>query len=843
MNDVINKLQRLLSEDRVIPVIGAGFSSAVANLPGWNKLVELGFQYASDRNLDKDLIARGEKYLNENQLLKSSNILKEILHAPKFPFVNFINDHFGNPTIISDELVNSVLDLSTPIIMTTNYDTLLSTVNSYSNKMKYVHKQYQEVINSLKKDEEIIIHLHGIYDRPDTIILSEQDYIDLNKNVGYKALLQKIISDYHLLFIGCSKDGVMDEDFLPIFNFIKEYFPYSSNQHFILLHEKELKNKNHIPLLTECNVETIVYGNEYSLLGEFINKINPNFDKKQVKLKKLQESYKEELERIAVRTNNFSNIKSEVDDFFVSNFKNKFDWVSSEKLQVLEKVLYDYNKNISDKREKLLFSQSIIKSIFNTSELKEKVDLWSIHSDNPEKLNPLNYISTAMLAYDCLLKIPKELIEDIRQSNNWGVFHNGFYNDYLGSFIREINAFKKLGVNLEEVYKDDKYLFENLKRIIQSLKNFLELDAKTFYMEVENATINNVIPKKFLVIATDESITLRNENDISIVYAKLPLNKNLTVSKVEVISLENKILIFGIDSNSCFYWNPSEDIFMNKIYSTHKYSINDLVIQQNANEIVVYIKVNNQLVVLKNFVEENKINMTQNFKSIIKYSDGFLSLRSMDSYYKGDILYKVNFVGNFTSLFTVDSLVDELKKNSFFYELIDDFEKNNPFGKLLNLIDVKELYKIENSGNEIVILRSSFLSVGSVLFIFELIEKELVLKELIHLKHSVCFCLDYFIQDNNLHLACGYLNMNGNEILCESIVLDKNHKIQSNKLFKLPNEKAEFETSDTLGCYFLDADTIILNIEGKKILTFSITKDFQNEFLLKNINAIKFYNQ
>ena len=846
MNDSIKKLQQLLKDDKVIPVIGAGFSSAVANLPGWTKLVELGFKYANDKSLDENLIVKGEKYLKENQLQKASNVLKQVLHAPKFPFINFINDNFHNPNIISDELINSVLDLSTSIILTTNYDTLLSTVSKYSNKVKYVHQQYQEIINSLKQNEEVIVHLHGIYNQPNTIILSEDDYNQLNKNVGYKTLLQKLLSDYHFLFIGCSKDGVMDEDFLPVFTFIKDYFSYSSNQHFILLHEKEIKSKNHIPMLTECNIEAIVYGDNYKLLGEFINSINPNFNKKELKLKKLGDTIKKDFARVTARTNNFMDNKIEVDDFFKINFESKYDWVNPEKLKILEEVLNDYNKTILNKKEKLLFSQTIIQSVFDTTELKEKVDLWSKYGDTPEKLNPLNYISTALLAYECLLKIPQELVDDIKLSNHSNVFHYGFYHGNLGNFVKEINGIKKRGLNLEKFYNDDKYLFENLKRIIQSLKNFLELDAESFYVEIENATINKNIPKSFIAIVTETEITLRNENEISTIYAKLPLNKNFRVSKIEVISVENKVLLFGINSNSCFYWDPKEDIFINTIYISEKYSISDFILEKEDNEIVVYIKINSQIIVLKNFIEEKKIDIVENIGSNIKYSGGFLSLRRMDSSYKGDIFYKTDFSGKTSTLHTINSLVDEAKKNYNLNELITDFVDNDPLANWRSIIEVKELYRIEKDKKEIIILRSSFLTeeASSVLFIFEIIDGEVIFKESIHLKYSVCFCLDHFVTKNNyLLLLCGYLNMDGNETLFEIIELNNDYKILLDKSFHSENKKPKYETSDTYNCYFIDNETIMLNIEGKKILTFSIANGFENEFLLENMTTIKFYNE
>lgn len=841
------KLIDLLKQKKVIPFIGAGFSSATAKVPGWASLIKNGLEYARVRNLDtNNLIEKSEEELAKNNLLVAANFMKEVLNAPSFAFSNWIEEEFQDLKIVSPDLINSVLDLNQDIIFTTNYDTLLTSYNNIDNKQLFIHNEYELALNSLKSKNEIVMHLHGIYSRPESIILSKDDYNLLNKNIGYKSFLQKMLSNYHFLFVGSSIDGVMDEDFLIVFNFIKEWFSNSSNQHFILLHEKEVKNQNHIQLLTECNIEAIIYGNEYNLLSPFINSINPNYLERQEKISKYREKVDSEFKRLVINTENFKTGTSSLESFLSTNLKSKYDWVDSEKLKVFENILSDYNNTILDKKEKLKFSQAIIQSFFNITELKEKVDLWSKYGDKPDKLNPLNYISTALLAYDCLLKIPQELIDDIKLSIHSNVFHYGFYHGNLGNFVKEINGIKKRGLNLEEFYRDDKYLFENLKRIIQSLKNFLELDAESFYLEVENASINKNIPKSFIAVATETGITLRNENEISTIYAKLALNKNFRVSKIEVISVENKVLLFGINSNSCFYWNPKEDIFINTIYTSEKYNISDFIIDREENEIVLYIKVNGQIIVLKKFTEEKKINIVENTGSIIKYSGGFLSLRRMDSVYKGDVFYKTDFSGKTSTLYTINSLVDEAKKNYNINKLITDFVENDPLGNWRSIIEVKELYRIEKVEKEIIILRSSFVTeeASSVLFIFEIIQGEIIHKESIHLKYSVCFCLNYFItKQNDLQLACGYLNMDGNKVLCEVILMDKNYRIISNKLFNQDTINEDFKTSDTFQCFFTDENTLILNIEGKKILTFSLVDDSKNKIqLLENINTIKFYN-
>ena len=134
------KVIKLLKQKKVIPFIGAGFSSATAKVPGWANLIRTGLEYARVRNIDtNNLIEKSEEELAKNNLLVAANFLKEVLNAPGFPFSNWIKEEFEDLKIISSDLINSVLDLNQNIIFTTNYDTLLTSYNNIDNKKLFIH--------------------------------------------------------------------------------------------------------------------------------------------------------------------------------------------------------------------------------------------------------------------------------------------------------------------------------------------------------------------------------------------------------------------------------------------------------------------------------------------------------------------------------------------------------------------------------------------------------------------------------------------------------------------------------------------------------------------------------
>lgn len=839
MKRPIDKLVELLKQDKVIPVVGAGVSTATAGFPSWYGLIKNGFEFAENLNLEKELILKGQNKLKEGDFLSSSNYLKRVLDAPKFPFTNWIQENFEKPEINSTHLINSILDLCPQIILTTNYDTLLSSISNFSDRQKFIHSDYQNAIASIQRKEEIVVHLHGIYEKPESIILSEEDYASLNANFGYKAFLQDLLKDYHFLFIGCSKDGVMDEDFLPVFNFIKEWMPTISNQHYILLHDEQINNGNHIQLIRECNTVAISFGNDYSKIPEFINGFNPNFKKREKKFEAYQNAVKQGFKRLSTITNNFSENKEEVTSFIKHSLSSEYDWLESTKVKMFEEIITDHNNSINDKKQKLLFSQTIIQSLIDATELKGKIDLWLKYGDTPEKLDPLNFISTAIVAYNCLLRIPKEIVDDIRVSKDRYIFHNGFYDGYLGKFIDEIKRYKTRGIDLETIYKNDRYLFENLKRIIQSLQGFLKFDAEEFYTSKGAAEIIEELPNSFLVIATDREITLRDENTLTNVYAKLPIDKNFPPHKVDVIKTKKEVVVIAINSTSAYTWNPTQELTSNEFYKNGNGILEGFFFEKE--EELLYVHTDKQIITFNFFFEQvNKLNLDEKFSHIIKFKTGFIGLKGiMNSTYRGNILFKIGETSE--AILSIKDLESYVQEDEKLKELYADNGKE----EFWSTIEASEIYKISVRNKEIVILRSKLiLNQGtSLLFLFDINDKGLNLKNIIHLPESICFCLDIKKCDNTISLICGYLDCSPSEVMCELLTLNESSEIIENKKIN-HQQKREFLARDIYECCFINENYFILSEEGKKLMKLSANSGKVKEKILfeeERVKNVKFF--
>ncbi|CAN5127356.1 hypothetical protein BH11BAC5_BH11BAC5_54740 [soil metagenome] len=550
----VDQLIEYLKQDKVIPVIGAGFSYAVAKLPGWKGLIENGLAYADDRGLPIGTQSSdARKLLEEGKLIAGAGIMKQLLNSPGHPFTEWLEAVFGNPAVVSDDLIHSVNNLCTPFMLTTNYDDLLYSRSRLKTKKVLDWSEQQETARAIQKNTELILHIHGVYEKPETIILSEDDYTMLSGAAGYKANLQKLWTNYHFLFIGCSKDGVMDEDFSTIFKFLNAWFPSVPNEHFILFHQSEIDKGAHRELMYKCNVQPISYGTDYNALPTFINSINPNKDKLKLRLEAVQKEIQDAFEReLKLPSGKFNGDPAVVNSFIKENLPGKNYWIDSVQLKILEDVLKEHNQQVSSKKEQFRTYQAIIKGLVSVNELDEKVALWQEHRFNPEALNNSSFINLAILAYECLNRMPADLMEDFRHRRMHAI-HECFFDGYLGIFIEEAKDGR--------ILYSDAYLFENLKRIISSLSSLLEADADEIFAELAPSTLTNQLAAPFLVFCSAERVSIRESEVPYAEIAALPADPALPFKgEVTIWKKADQYLVIAHNSQQCMHWNPVKDI-------------------------------------------------------------------------------------------------------------------------------------------------------------------------------------------------------------------------------------------------------------------------------------------
>jgi hypothetical protein len=230
-DDVWDVLLTAIENKKCTPFVGAGVSSEWIRLDDicrrWVKDLKYPLDDSDDLSKVAQFIAIMKDALAPNRML-SAEIQKIILP-------DFKPDEFrGKPPVV-------LADLNLPLYITTNYDQVLEAalksrarapitefcrwndalkelarlaiISSIFNKRKKVY---------LKEEAPIVYHLHGVVDLPQSMVLTERDYMEfvihMNRDEPQSDLIPPIISQQlsinTLLFIGYRLE---DLDFRVIF--------------------------------------------------------------------------------------------------------------------------------------------------------------------------------------------------------------------------------------------------------------------------------------------------------------------------------------------------------------------------------------------------------------------------------------------------------------------------------------------------------------------------------------------------------------------------------------------------------------------------------------------------
>lgn len=251
LNSALSNLKEVLDKDYSPPIffVGSGFSRRYINSPDWKGLVkkivkdikgsEKEFDYYCN-NAAGDLAKVASLLINDYwdiapcwSVNDKSNYIKEIISTYLCCLQQNLNIE------LSDEL--KLLRKANPyIIITTNYDGILELVYPKRNSIKGL---------GLISDENAphnIWKIHGCVYKPESIIVTTEDYNYFSKNQKYlREKLYIYFTERPVIFIGYS---IRDENILNILADIYNYNPESFNQMWFVQYDKDADLKSNIPL-------------------------------------------------------------------------------------------------------------------------------------------------------------------------------------------------------------------------------------------------------------------------------------------------------------------------------------------------------------------------------------------------------------------------------------------------------------------------------------------------------------------------------------------------------------------------------------------------------------------
>lgn len=269
--------------DRVLVIVGSGVSmGATWGQPGsraaaWKGLLELGLERCTELNIRTRAWANSEKRkLGKGDLDSYLAIATEIENRLRAPengeFTEFLRRTVGDLVATDRTVLNglaALANLGIPLA-TTNYDGLLEQVTGMD---AVTWQQTSRVEEVLRGDDQAILHLHGHWRTPSSVVLGQSSYDRVLQSPHAQATLRRILASRSVVFIGCG-EGLNDPDFGLLLRWAAETLRSSPYKHYRLLLNKEAnKQPGRVP---EDRIYPVPYGKRHAELGPFVQSLLPD---------------------------------------------------------------------------------------------------------------------------------------------------------------------------------------------------------------------------------------------------------------------------------------------------------------------------------------------------------------------------------------------------------------------------------------------------------------------------------------------------------------------------------------------------------------------------------------
>ena len=241
-----DELAEAIARGQVVIVAGAGMSIAATvgePVAGWGGLLEDGV----DRGVELGLSA-GEAEIYRSMIrsqkvdlmVSGAELVTRALGGSESgEYKTWLRGTVGSLTCRNRELIEALADLGA-LIATTNYDGLLEEVTRLP---PVTWRNPGTVQRVLQDDEQRIIHLHGHWEEPESVVLGISSYGQVMQAGAPQEIQQALTVFKKLVFVGCG-EGLTDPNFAALRSFLR-MFQESESRHYRLCTESEAEALRH----------------------------------------------------------------------------------------------------------------------------------------------------------------------------------------------------------------------------------------------------------------------------------------------------------------------------------------------------------------------------------------------------------------------------------------------------------------------------------------------------------------------------------------------------------------------------------------------------------------------
>jgi tetratricopeptide (TPR) repeat protein len=265
--------------ERALFVAGTGVSvhaTRHASTASWVGLIKDGLAYCAELkpkaaewpNQYGQLLATGAR--DASELIAIASIVEKALtenNRRGGDWTGWLRKTIGQLKKSDDTLVTALHTLGRGRLATCNYDDIL-TSDDYS---PVPYTNLDGVIRVLNREDRGVIHLHGHWKTPESVVLGYTSYSALLSNDAAQSLQQSLCSLSSLVFVGFGA-GLEDPNFGALLEWMGKTFAERGAHHFWLVKNGDIE-RAHAMLPKGCRVAVLGYGNDHASLGNFLSNL------------------------------------------------------------------------------------------------------------------------------------------------------------------------------------------------------------------------------------------------------------------------------------------------------------------------------------------------------------------------------------------------------------------------------------------------------------------------------------------------------------------------------------------------------------------------------------------
>lgn len=540
--DGLEDFRNALRKFNLVPVVGAGVSMAAANLPSWHRLIEVGFDYAAAcGGCEGDELSYARNSLASGAIPEAAQRLKTLLGAPKGQYPAWLESVFDKSLddILENSVLNAIADLLCPLVATTNYDLLLEhKLLGYHESVTW--RKPQDLLRALKKGRAVL-HLHGSFLDPESVILGADNYEELVLDQAYLDVMRSLWMERTLLFIGCSFDGLQDPDFMRMLEWFQQTFPGTSHRHYALMLQDSFSTEQQRQWLHDLRVQIIPYGPDHSHLAGAIRHINMNGEK----------AYSLRLDLCKALLEQNQN-REEDRQRFISLMEGAVRENERGNLEAAASELFSCRTQKSvQQRGDLRAMQMLVRSQVDVQAIEAEIKAW-----NRGKTKFVgSFRDNVRSAAGALFLFQDELLRDLKRRNVQ--IHGNVLNGLCRQMLESLERGAALDLPLTKPWESEDwedYRIENAKRVLTTLVAVLDASPEQMFPDPESGSTTNALLMDNLVVVRKNGIEIRSTSAPYERLAWLPADPELQGGSIE--RMQGQDIVVAFSRESIFAWNP-----------------------------------------------------------------------------------------------------------------------------------------------------------------------------------------------------------------------------------------------------------------------------------------------